>query len=132
MDEPNPMASAPAASRVEPVTVLYVMGAPRCGSTVLDNILNEVDNFFSAGELRFLWQRMDQGRFCGCGRSFESCEVWAPVLEKVAAPDPSRRLSPAGPFWAAGAGGRIEQPVDPVVALLVDALCPPPLSRREP
>ncbi|MEA2485196.1 MAG: hypothetical protein QOD46_307 [Actinomycetota bacterium] len=89
MDAPNPTAPAPAPSRAEPVRVLYIMGAPRCGSTVLDNILNEVGGFFSAGELRFLWQRMDQGRFCGCGRSFESCEVWAPVLEKVAAADPS-------------------------------------------
>jgi Sulfotransferase family len=86
MEQLNPYASTPAPSRVK---VLYIIGAPRCGSTVLDNILNEIDGFFSAGELRFLWQRMDQGRFCGCGKAFETCEIWAPVLEKVAGSDPA-------------------------------------------
>jgi Sulfotransferase family len=70
--------------RQDLVRVLYIMGAPRCGSTVLDNILNEVDGFFSAGELRFLWQRLYQERFCGCGKAFGKCEVWSRVLEKVA------------------------------------------------
>lgn len=63
--------------------MLYVMGAPRCGSTVLDNILNEVDGVFSSGELRFLFERSQQGRFCGCGKSFAECEVWSPVLARV-------------------------------------------------
>jgi hypothetical protein len=94
MDTPDhPTASAAAPLPDKPVRVLYIMGAPRCGSTVVDNILNEVEGFFSAGELRFLWQRMHQGRFCGCGRSFESCEIWAPVLDKVAGPDPSATAS---------------------------------------
>jgi hypothetical protein len=84
MDGPNPRAAAAAPSQDDPITVLYIMGSPRCGSTVLDNILNEIGGFFSAGELRFLWQRLDQGRFCGCGKSFESCEIWSRVLEKVA------------------------------------------------
>jgi Sulfotransferase family len=66
------------------VKVLYIMGAPRCGSTVLDNILNEVDSFFSAGELRFLWQRLHQERFCGCGKPFHDCEVWSQVLDGLA------------------------------------------------
>ncbi|MEA2508113.1 MAG: hypothetical protein QOG21_195 [Actinomycetota bacterium] len=89
MDGPNPHASAASPARDEPITVLYIMGAPRCGSTVLDNVLNEVAGFFSAGELRFLWQRLDQGRFCGCGKSFESCEIWSRVLDKVAGSEPS-------------------------------------------
>jgi hypothetical protein len=89
MDLRNSPASAAARLRQDPVTVLYIMGAPRCGSTVLDNILNEVVGLFSAGELRFLWQRMDQGRFCGCGKSFETCAIWAPVLERVAGSDPA-------------------------------------------
>jgi Sulfotransferase family len=76
------MRSSPVSS--QRVKVLYIMGAPRCGSTILDNILNGVDGFFSAGELRFLWQRLHQERFCGCGKPFESCEVWSRVLQQVA------------------------------------------------
>jgi Sulfotransferase family len=82
--------------RRDPVRVLYILGAPRCGSTVLDNIMNEVDGFFSAGELRFLWQRLYQERFCGCGEAFGECEVWSRVLEKVAGPgedvDPQKAM----------------------------------------
>jgi Sulfotransferase family len=70
-------------ARRRPVKVLYLMGAARCGSTLLDNILNELDGFFSVGEIRFLWERLNQNRFCGCGKSFQECEVWSRVLEQV-------------------------------------------------
>lgn len=88
MDQQDPLSPARLPSRDAPTAVLYIMGAPRCGSTVLDNILNEIDGFFSAGELRFLWQRLDQGRFCGCGKSFRSCEVWSRVLDTVLGSQP--------------------------------------------
>ena len=37
--------------------VLYILGWGRSGSTVLGNILGEVDGFFCAGELHYLWER---------------------------------------------------------------------------
>ena len=37
------------------LTVLYVSGWCRSGSTVLGNVLAEVPGFFHAGELRYLW-----------------------------------------------------------------------------
>jgi len=49
--------------------VLYILGWGRSGSTVLGNILGEIDGFFSAGELHYLWERsLVEGRACGCGR----------------------------------------------------------------
>ncbi|HEX3328081.1 MAG TPA: sulfotransferase [Actinomycetota bacterium] len=84
MEQTLPQHSASSRPRDTRVKVLYIMGAPRCGSTVLDNILNEIDGFFSAGELRFLWQRLHQERFCGCGKAFGDCEVWSRVLEGLA------------------------------------------------
>jgi len=40
---------------VEPTArVLYIAGWGRSGSTILDNVLGQVDGFFSAGELMFL------------------------------------------------------------------------------
>ena len=60
--------------------VLYILGGSRTGSTIVDNILNEIDGFFSGGEIRFLWERILEGRFCGCRRSFGDCSVWSAVL----------------------------------------------------
>lgn len=64
--------------------VLYIIGWGRSGSTVLTNILGEITGFFAAGELHYLWERgLLEGRLCGCGRSTETCEVWAEVLRRV-------------------------------------------------
>jgi hypothetical protein len=60
--------------------VLYILGSSRSGSTVLANILGEFDGFVSAGEVRFLWERVTQGRRCGCGRPVAECDLWASVL----------------------------------------------------
>jgi hypothetical protein len=60
--------------------VLYILGTARCGSTILDNILGEVPGFFSGGEIRFVWSRHLEGRFCGCGKRVGDCDVWSAVL----------------------------------------------------
>jgi hypothetical protein len=39
------------------VTVLYVAGTGRSGSTLLARVLGEADGFVAAGELRYVWQR---------------------------------------------------------------------------
>jgi len=65
-----------------PVDVVYIAGSGRSGSTLLDNILGQVDGFFSAGELRYLWARgVIEDRRCGCGQRFSRCPVWTEVLE---------------------------------------------------
>jgi hypothetical protein len=62
------------------VKVLYVVGSSRCGSTVLANIFGELDGVFSAGEIRYVWDRVLQGRRCGCGLQVDRCDVWRSVL----------------------------------------------------
>jgi len=62
------------------VKVLYILGSSRCGSTVLANILGELSGFFSGGEIRYLWERVLQGRRCGCQRPVDQCDIWASVL----------------------------------------------------
>jgi hypothetical protein len=62
--------------------VLYVAGAGRSGSTLLDTLLGQADGVFSAGELRYLWERgLIDGRLCGCGEPVDRCPVWSAVLE---------------------------------------------------
>jgi hypothetical protein len=70
MEEPSP-----------PTTIVYIAGAGRSGSTILDNILGQTDGVASVGELRFLWERgILEGRLCGCGRPFLECPQWTAIL----------------------------------------------------
>lgn len=64
-----------------PIPVVYVVSGTRSGSTLIDTILGSIDGWFSAGELRFLWERgILEGRRCGCGEPVLSCAVWSAVL----------------------------------------------------
>ena len=64
-----------------PVTVLYVMAHGWSGSTILGNVLGELDGFVHVGELRTLWDDglLGTGR-CGCGRPVRECPFWGGVL----------------------------------------------------
>jgi len=65
------------------VKVLYIIGWGRSGSTIMANLLNEIDGFFHAGELIYLWERgLLEGRRCGCGRVIRECELWSDVLRR--------------------------------------------------
>jgi hypothetical protein len=62
------------------VTVLAIGGWGRCGSTLLDMLLGEVEGFVSAGEVREIWLRgCVENRPCGCGLPFASCPFWSQV-----------------------------------------------------
>lgn len=76
----------------EPVTnttssrlkVLYVAGFGRSGSTLLDNVLNELDGFVSVGELRYLWDRgLLEDRLSGTGTPFSQSPFWHGVLRRA-------------------------------------------------
>lgn len=68
----------------ERVKVLYIVGMGRSGSTILANSLGEVDGFFSAGEICYMWRNnLVENRLCGCGAAFRECEVWSRVLERA-------------------------------------------------
>lgn len=60
--------------------VLFILGWARSGSTLLDNVLGQVEGFFSAGELRWLWERVLEDRRCSCGEPLGTCPLWSTVL----------------------------------------------------
>jgi hypothetical protein len=63
-----------------PVTVVYVGGSNRSGSTLLDRTLGQVPGWFSVGELTNIWsQALRNARLCGCGVQFQQCSFWAEV-----------------------------------------------------
>jgi hypothetical protein len=62
------------------VIVLYVGGAGRSGSTLLDRMLGELPGFAAVGELRYLWREgLIDNRLCGCGNRFHECAFWSMV-----------------------------------------------------
>lgn len=65
------------------IKVLYVAGSGRGGSTILDNILGEIEGFFPVGEFVYVWNRLVNDGTCSCGARFTGCELWGPVLERV-------------------------------------------------
>jgi hypothetical protein len=77
---------------MDKMKVLYLAGSGRCGSTVLGSALEQINGFFSPGELVNLWERgiVDQHP-CGCGMQLEKCELWGRVVQQVAGEDPYTR-----------------------------------------
>ncbi len=68
--------------RHAPVKVLFVAGAARSGTTLLDLLLGQIQGITTVGELRFLWQRgLREGRLCGCGEPVTGCDFWARTLD---------------------------------------------------
>jgi hypothetical protein len=66
------------------VKVAYIGGLGRSGSTLLDRILGQIPGFFSAGEIRDLWQRgLRENRLCGCGTPFRECPFWTSVGQEA-------------------------------------------------
>ena len=66
------------------VKLLYIGGFSRCGSTMLSNILGEIDGFFNAGELLYVWNRiLSRDGICGCGVHVCKCKVWSVVFDKA-------------------------------------------------
>lgn len=62
------------------VTVAFVAGWGRSGSTLLDRLLGQVDGVASSGEVRETWQRGPvEDRRCGCGARFGACPYWQRV-----------------------------------------------------
>lgn len=64
------------------VTVLYVGGMPRSGSTLLDLMLGELAGHCEVGEVFYLWQSGVERNFrCACGEPFAGCPFWSKVGE---------------------------------------------------
>jgi hypothetical protein len=64
--------------------VVYILGWGRSGSTLLDNILGNVQGFCSVGELHYLWARgIVANRRCGCGLQFRDCPQWGGVMTRL-------------------------------------------------
>jgi hypothetical protein len=74
----------PDVTREEPITLVYVAGPSRSGTTLLDLILGQILGVVSIGELRYVWTRgLSENEPCGCGRPFLACPFWRAVGEEA-------------------------------------------------
>jgi hypothetical protein len=63
------------------VQILYIAGSGRSGSTILDNVLGQVEGLFSTGEMRSVWDRgLVENSPCSCGVPFRDCDLWQRVF----------------------------------------------------
>lgn len=70
------------AEHAEKVKVLYIAGSLRSGSTLLERMLGQIEDFFPVGELHNVWKAGYNGNLlCGCGRAFRECDFWSAVTK---------------------------------------------------
>jgi len=73
--------------------LVYIASAGHSGSTLLDIVVGSIPKVFSTGEVVYLpWQigrpresepSLDKEDICTCLKSFEKCDVWSRVIEKL-------------------------------------------------
>lgn len=71
-----------ARTTIDGVTVLFIGGLGRSGSTLLDLMLGQVPGLCAVGELSYLWARSDDD-LCGCGERFAACAFWKKVGQEA-------------------------------------------------
>jgi hypothetical protein len=75
----NPAPGAPT-----PVRLVYVLGAGRCGSTLLDRVLGAHPDISSTGELfQFPGNLLGTPQPCSCGLDANACPFWSGVRSEV-------------------------------------------------
>jgi hypothetical protein len=61
--------------------VIYIAGWGRSGSTILQNLLGEIDGFQPLGELYSIGRRYLEKHRCGCGEPLDACGQWKAILD---------------------------------------------------
>lgn len=66
------------------IKVLFIAGSGRSGSTLLHNMLGQVEGFFGVGELYQIWGRgFARNMLCGCKQPFRECRTWEAILTRA-------------------------------------------------
>jgi hypothetical protein len=67
-----------------PVTVLYLGGYSRSGSTIAHRLIAAQADAVAIGEICNVWQRsLALNDFCGCGARFSKCVFWSAVIRQT-------------------------------------------------
>lgn len=84
-----PVASPPDAGiRTDPLQVIYITGAGRSGSTILDRVLGSLPGVGSFNELNNVFEHgFKRNEGCACGQDFQRCSYWGGVAERAGLDD---------------------------------------------
>ena len=63
--------------------VLYIAGSGRSGSTLLQNMLGEIEGFQPLGEVHSIGRRYLEKHRCGCGEPLDLCDHWKVILDRA-------------------------------------------------
>src|SRR5207253_4241296 len=60
----------------------YILGVYRSGTTLLSNLMGQLEGFFCVGELRAIWRELGLANArCGCGLPLTECNIWGDILK---------------------------------------------------
>lgn len=63
------------------ISLVYIAGMGRSGTTLVEGLLAARPGFFAVGEMVYLWERGVRGNeLCSCGRRFHDCPFWTAVI----------------------------------------------------
>ena len=79
------------------IKVVYIAGSVRSGSTLVGNLLGQIDGWTHAGEIMYFWnQEKIKHQICGCGQSIHDCAFWNSITRGISEnsdfPDRSRMV----------------------------------------
>ncbi len=101
------------------VSIIYLVGSGRSGTTLLSRLLDLQERYRAVGEPRYVGQEDTWELSCGCGTTHEKCELWGPLIARWEDPDRLRR------WEAANRAGNLSQ-----LAGLVAPTRPTPAVQR--
>lgn len=65
-------------------SIAYIGGSGRSGSTLLELILGELDDWVAIGEVKELYKySLDENMPCGCGTPLNVCDFWSSIHESL-------------------------------------------------
>lgn len=62
------------------IKIIYIMGAPHSGSTLLNIVLGEGKNCLSLGEFQYLFKVIKRKGLCSCLMRLNECNFWRELL----------------------------------------------------
>ncbi len=65
-------------------TVIFIVSSGRSGTTLLGNLLGQMDDSVHVGELHDLWDDVALGeKVCSCGQPYRECVFWGEVIRHI-------------------------------------------------
>lgn len=72
------------------ITIVYVMGYSRSGSTILDIVLQQHDDVIGVGAAGELFDWLAHDRKCGCSLPLSECKFWQSVASRCPTTQPDQ------------------------------------------